>query len=221
MPIAFPPIESATKEGLLAIGGNIDVETLRAAYTQGIFPWPISDDAPMTWFSPDPRGILEIKDFHVSRSFKRFINKTNLEVKFNTNFEGVIRACANMVRKHESDTWISEEIIKGYIKLYKKKNAYSVEVYDGAKLVGGLYGVCFGEMISGESMFHIKTNASKMALYALIKVLTQNNITWLDTQMVSPLLESLGGKNIERLEFKKRLLALNNSSPSRKEVFSN
>lgn len=221
MPIAFPPIESASAEGLLAIGGKIDYETLRAAYSQGIFPWPISEDAPMTWFSPDPRGILELKNLHISHSFKRFIKKNTLQVKFNHDFEKVIRSCANMVRKHEKNTWISEEIIRGYIELFKRENAYSVEVYDGVNLVGGLYGVCFGEIISGESMFHVKTNASKFALYTLVKTLMNANIKWLDTQMVSPLLESLGGENISRNEFKRRLLNLDPKTPSRLEIFSN
>lgn len=221
MPIAFPPIESASSEGLLAIGGKIEPETLRVAYHQGIFPWPISNEAPMTWFSPDPRGILEFNNFYISRSFKKFIRRTSYQVKFNENFETVIRSCAEVVRKHESSTWISEEIIQGYLKLFKEKCAYSVEVYDGEKLVGGLYGVCFGEIITGESMFHLETNASKFGLYKLVEKLSEKKISWLDTQMVSPLLESMGGINISRAEFKRRLLGLNSTSPSRSEIFSN
>ena len=114
MPIKFPPIESASAEGLLAIGGQLDFETLKTAYQSGIFPWPISNDAPLTWFSPDPRGILKIKDFRISKSFQKFLNNTTLEVRFNTSFEEVIRCCAGVSRKHEESTWISEEIIEYY-----------------------------------------------------------------------------------------------------------
>lgn len=219
MPIKFPPIESASAEGLLALGGKIDVDTLTLAYSLGIFPWPISLDAPMTWFSPDPRGILEHNDLHISRSLKKFLNKTNFKVEYNKRFDQVIKACAEVKRKHEDSTWISQEIIDGYTSLFKNGNAYSVEVLEEDKLVGGLYGVCFGELVSGESMFHTKTNASKFALVNLIELLHTKNIKWIDTQMVSPLIESMGGKEVSRLEFKHKLQTLNLLTPTRSQIF--
>lgn len=220
VPISFPPIDSASSEGLLAIGGELDFETLKRAYLSGVFPWPISEELPLTWFSPNPRGILKMENFHKSRSFEKFLRNTNLVVRFNTSFEKVIRSCANVKRDHEESTWISEEIIAGYLNLFEKGHAYSVETFEGENLVGGLYGVCFGEVVSGESMFHTQTNASKMALDKLVEKLKKNNINWLDTQMVSPLLESLGGENIERSEFSHKLKKLNSDFPSRSVLFS-
>ncbi len=216
----FPPIESASADGLLALGGDLSFETLTEAYSLGIFPWPISIDAPLTWFSPDPRGILQFKNFHTSRSFKKFLKKTTLTVSYNQKFEEVIRACATVPRNEEAGTWISEEIIQGYLNLFNKGYAYSVEVNNGDKLVGGLYGVCFGELISGESMFHYEANASKLALYSLIKILSQKDISWIDTQMVSPLLESMGGESIPRIEFKKRIIDLKKKKPIRSSLFT-
>lgn len=220
MPINFPPIDSASSEGLLAIGGKLDYDTLRKAYLSGIFPWPISEDAPLTWFSPNPRGILKFENFHRSRSFQKFLRTTDFRVRYNTCFEDVIRACSTVPRGHEDSTWISEEIIAGYLNLFERGCAYSVETFEGDQLVGGLYGVCFGEMITGESMFHLRTNASKMALNHLVETLQKKNLTWMDTQMVSPLLESLGGENIERSLFKQKLDALNFELPLRDRLFA-
>lgn len=219
MPIKFPPIESASSEGLLAIGGTLDPETLRSAYYSGIFPWPISLDAPVTWFSPDPRGILRCEDLHISRSLTKFLKKTDYKIEFNKRFDEVIRTCAEVKRRHETSTWISNEIIDGYIKLFKAGHAYSIEVLENEELVGGLYGVCFGELVSGESMFHLKTNASKMALVELVRRLRKNNIKWFDIQMVSPLLGDMGGVSIPRSEFAHRLSQLNFQAPSRTQLF--
>lgn len=219
MPVQFPPLETATPEGLLAIGGNLDLETLYIAYTSGIFPWPISDEAPLTWFSPNPRGILELDEFHLPKSFQKFLKKCTYTVKFNENFIEIINSCAEMKRKHEQGTWISEEILDGYINLFNNNLAYCVGVYEGPDLIGGLYGVCFGEIISGESMFHVKDNASKIALYHLVKQLKASSVKWIDTQMVSPLLELFGGKEIPRREFINKLEILNSKEDLRSKLF--
>ncbi len=205
----FPPIHQADENGLLAVGGDLDVESLLKAYQNGIFPWPISDDFPLAWFAPNPRGIIDFEDFHVSKSFKKFINKTKMTVEFNKNFENVIINCSLANRKDQAGTWITDEIIESYIKLHKAGYAYSVETYlfkDGMKrMVGGLYGTCISHFFSGESMYHIEDNASKFALYVLIEKLKLMGITWLDTQMVTPVVQAMGGKEVERSEFMKRL----------------
>jgi leucyl/phenylalanyl-tRNA--protein transferase len=219
MPIVFPPIETASPEGLLAIGGNLDVETLLTAYSQGIFPWPISTDSPLTWFSPDPRGVFFIKDLHLSKSFIKFLKNNTFEVKFNTNFEAVLRNCGSAPRKHEEGTWITQEIVNGYNCLFDAGHAYSVEVYNGEELIGGLYGVSIGNYVTGESMFHKESNASKLALYALICTLKKNNILWLDTQMVTPVIESMGGREIDRKLFLKELNKVIDIENSRDHLF--
>jgi leucyl/phenylalanyl-tRNA---protein transferase len=203
--IVFPPIEEATEDGLVAIGGDLEVDTIETAYRQGIFPWPISIELPLAWFSPDPRGILEPQDFHVSRSFEKFLRKSPFKVTFNQDFNGVIMACARMYRKGQRDTWITPAIVKGYQNLFLSEEAYSVEVWNEDRLVGGLYGVCMGNFISGESMFMLEDNASKVALHYLIMHLKTRHVPFLDTQMVTPVVEQFGGKYIPRPEFLKRL----------------
>lgn len=220
MPVVFPPVETASPEGLLAVGGNLDLETLLTAYKSGIFPWPISEDSPLTWFSPDPRGILFLKDLHISRSFVRFMKKNPYQISFNQNFDKVIQNCSEVKRKHEKGTWISPEIIDGYNMLFQAGYAYSVEVYREKKLVGGLYGVCIGELISGESMFHIEDNASKVAFFSLMEILKKHNIQWIDTQMVTPIISSFGGIQISRNEFIRKIKKINLDSPSREKLFS-
>lgn len=203
--LKFPSVDKADENGLLAIGGDLEVKSLLLAYESGIFPWPISQEMPLAWFSPDPRGILEFDDFHVSKSFKKFLNKTSFTIEFNHNFEAVIMNCAMAKRKEQDGTWITDEIIGHYIDLFRKGYAYSAETYfedNGYKrLVGGVYGVCISNFYSGESMYHVKDNASKFALYHLIQKLKSGGITWLDTQMVTPVVESIGGREIEREKF--------------------
>jgi leucyl/phenylalanyl-tRNA--protein transferase len=203
--IEFPPVEYADENGLLAIGGDLQVDSLLLAYESGIFPWPISKEYPLAWFSPDPRGILKFEDLHISRSFKKFLAKTKLTVEFNTNFEAVIINCAMAKRKDQDETWITDDIIGHYIDLHKSGYAYSVETYmdvDGNKsLVGGMYGVCISNFFSGESMYYKEDNASKLALYTLLKKLNSHGIKWIDTQMVTPVIKDLGGSEIQRKDF--------------------
>lgn len=214
----FPHVEEANEDGLLAVGGDLDIPTLTEAYLNGIFPWPVSKEFPLTWFAPNPRGILEFRDFKKTKSFQKFLNKTEFHCQFNQDFPEIINACANVKRKHEAGTWINEDIIKGYIKLFESGLAYCVGTYNKDKLVGGLYGVCIGEIISGESMFHYEDNASKFALNFLIEKLELIGLKWIDTQMVTPVLQSFGGKDISRKVFMKKLEQLNTSC-SRQEIF--
>lgn len=207
--IIFPPVESATEDGLVAVGGDLEIDTLVAAYRQGIFPWPISVEFPLAWFSPHPRGVLDFDELHIPKSFNKFLKKNSFLVTFNQNFSEVILSCARARRKGQRDTWITPDIIKAYNHLFNSGLAYSVEVWRNKNLVGGLYGVCMGDFFSGESMFMKEDNASKFALYSLIELLRSKDINWLDTQMVTPVVESFGGKHIPRKEFISRINSLN------------
>ena len=219
MPVKFPPVEEASEDGLLAIGGDLNSDILIEAYSNGIFPWPVRPDYPMTWFSPDPRGVIDFSDFKIGKTLTKFLKKSPFIVKFNYDFPAVIQKCSETIRKHEVGTWIHPSIIKGYTDLFNKELAYCVGVYEDGELVGGLYGVCIGEMISGESMFHTKTNASKVALVSLINLLKSKGLNFIDTQMVTPVIAGFGGKNIPRKEF---ILKLKNLDKNRKryEIFS-
>lgn len=216
--IVFPPVSEATVDGLVAVGGDLEIDTLITAYRSGIFPWPVSVDLPLAWFSPDPRGVIMIDEMHVSKSFAKFLKKNPFQVTFNQAFDDVITQCARMARKNQPTTWITPDIINGYEKLFKQELAYSVDVWNGKELIGGLYGVCMGDFVSGESMFTKEDNASKYALYSLLLRLKDKGITWLDTQMVTPVVEGFGGRYIEREEFLEKISQKNWTRP-RSEVF--
>lgn len=216
--IVFPPVESATEDGLVAIGGDLEVDTLVEAYRQGIFPWPISVEFPLAWFSPNPRGILEFSELHIPKSFAKFLKKNPYQVTFNQAFDEVIKECARIYRKGQPNTWITPDIIHGYERLFKKELAYSVEVWDKDQLVAGIYGVTMGNFISGESMFTKEDNASKYGLYALIKHLESKGLKWMDTQMVTPVVETFGGKYIGRIDFLE-LLDKTDWNKKRRDIF--
>lgn len=221
--IVFPPVETASQDGLVAVGGDLELDTLLEAYKKGIFPWPLSTyplnvDLPNTWFSPDPRGMLEFKNLHIPRSFVKFLKKSPFEVTFNESFADVIVSCSKIPRKDQPGTWITPEIINAYINMFEAGYAYSVEVWDKERLVGGMYGVIMGEFISGESMFTIKPNAGKTALYTLIHHLQEKGLTWIDTQMVTEVVKQFGGKYYPRPVFLKKLQELD-WTRKRDEIF--
>lgn len=208
--IVFPPVESANEDGLVAVGGDFEVDTILTAYRQGIFPWPLSSyplnaNLPNTWFSPDPRGMLRFKNLHVSTSFKKFLKKSPFTIKFNTAFEKVIENCSSMKRKDQPGTWITPPLMEAYIKLFHEGFAYSAEAWNGDELVGGLYGVTIGDFFSGESMFTLQDNAGKQAFYGLIQLLESKNVKWIDTQMVTEVVKQFGGKYVARPTFMKLL----------------
>jgi leucyl/phenylalanyl-tRNA--protein transferase len=224
MPIvSFPPIDQADENGLLAIGGDLQVESLLLAYKRGIFPWPINEDFPLAWFAPNPRGIIEFTDFHIPKSLKKTLKKNAYKIKFNTNFEAVIMNCALISnRKGQTETWITQDIINAYIELFRQGYAYSVEVYtndDEEKIVGGVYGVCIDSYFSGESMFYRESDASKIALVYLVEKLESIGVKWLDTQMVTSVVSNLGGKEISREEFMAKLKLSDFSTPLKKRKF--
>lgn len=200
----FPDPRTAGEEGLLCIGGDLSVETLKEAYHVGIFPWP-QEGLPLLWFSPPQRGVLDFDEVHWPRRFLRELKNQKYTVTFNQAFSQVIEECAKVPRSHETGTWILPEMQKAYIRFHGSGYAHSVECWDGDELVGGLYGVYVDGVFSGESMFYKVDNASKRCLYALIEKLKSSGIQWLDIQMVTPVLKTFGGKYISRDEFLMRV----------------
>jgi len=196
----FPHPNLADKDGLLAIGGKLDIEWLINAYENGIFPW-YNDENPILWWSPNPRLIFKPQDFHVSKSFKRVLKKHAFTVKLDHQFKNVIEACKNIPRKEEEGTWITDEMKEAYINLHHHGFAHSVEVYKQDELVGGLYGVSLGKAFFGESMFFKKRDASKVALYYLCRQLSKWGFHFIDAQVETDHLISLGAKKIPRPEF--------------------
>ena len=204
----FPPVSTADEDGLLAVGGNLEVPTLVHAYGQGIFPWPIlpDEDVPLTWFAPPSRAVLFFKDFRIPRNLARAQKKNPFTYSFNRAFTDVILRCADAPnRKGHVGTWITEEMIEAYTQLHQAGHAHSVESWNGEELVGGVYGVCIGRCFSAESMFHSEDNASKLALLHLIEHLGSAGAEWLDAQVLNPFTESFGFKDIPREEFQRLL----------------
>ena len=198
--IIFPKPELAEEDGLLAIGGDLRWERLLLAYCNGIFPW-YSDDEPILWWCPKLRFIIKPNEVRISKSMKRVFNRGEFKVTFNNDFEGVIRRCKEL-RENKEGTWITDDMKEAYINLFNKGFASSVEVYKEEKLVGGLYGVNIGRCFFGESMFSTETNASKVALISICKRLEEENYLFLDCQMHTNHLESMGGKFVSWEDFK-------------------
>jgi leucyl/phenylalanyl-tRNA--protein transferase len=200
----FPPPDYADPSGLLAVGGDLSKERLLEAYRLGIFPW-YSDDQPILWWSPDPRLVLDLKDFKISRSLSKTLKKEVFQVTFDHAFEEVIQACAVVPRAAQNGTWITEEMQEAYINLHGLGYAHSVESWFGGKLAGGLYGVSLGKAFFGESMFHLKTDASKVALATLVEKLKSWDFHFIDSQMTTEHMVRLGAKELPRRIFLKRL----------------
>lgn len=196
----FPRPELAEEDGLLGVGGDLSPERLINAYANGIFPW-YSDDQPILWWSPDPRLVLFPKDFKRNKSLKKKVEKREFKVVFDSNFEAVIRNCAQIKREDQDNSWITEEMINAYIKIHELGYAHSVETYFEGKLVGGLYGVSIGKAFFGESMFHNKTDASKVALWYLVDRLLEWDFDFIDAQQETNHLKSLGAIVIKREKF--------------------
>ena len=191
-------------DGIVAIGGPLTITNLLRAYCSGIFPWPINEHI-VPWCCPEERGILEFKDLHISRSLVRAQRTSTFDFTIDQSFLPVITSCATVERKFESGTWITPEIIATYNDLHKAGHAHSVEVWEGTELVGGVYGVDGCGSFSGESMFTLRPNASKLALLYLIEHLKSRGLDWIDIQMPTPHMEAMGAKTIPRSEFLKKL----------------
>jgi leucyl/phenylalanyl-tRNA---protein transferase len=202
--IVFPDPNLADEDGLLAVGGSLSAEFLIAAYSQGLFPW-FNDGEPILWWSPDPRMVLFPKEFVCSASLLQKIRSRRFFVKTDENFDAVIRNCAEIGREGQQGTWITNEIIEAYSNLHNIGIAHSVETYLDGDLVGGLYGVSLGKAFFGESMFHKVSDASKVALYYLSKLLIQWDFHFIDVQQSTKHLKSLGARDLPREEFLKLL----------------
>jgi len=200
----FPDPRESTPDGVVAVGGRPEPALLEEAYARGIFPWPV-DGYPLLWFSPPERGVLFFEELHVPRSLARERRRTRLHFTIDRAFERVIRACSSVERAHERGTWITPDMIRGYTELHRLGRAHSVEAWEGAELVGGVYGVDAGGAFAGESMFYLRPNASKLALLFLIDHLKSRGLDWLDIQVMTPHMEALGARLITRDEFLDRL----------------
>ncbi len=198
----FPDPDSADLNGIVALGGDLSPRRVLLAYKQGIFPW-FSEDEPILWWSPDPRMVLFPKEFKLSKSLKKTLRKTSYKVTFNTAFEAVIDSCARVQREGQQGTWISQQMKQTYLELHRQNSAISVEVWEADILVGGLYGVDLpdNKLFSGESMFSIKTDASKIAFAHLVAWSITQNYTLIDCQVYTNHLESLGAREIDRALF--------------------
>ena len=198
----LPDPSQARDDGLVAVGGDLSVERLLEAYQRGLFPWSAN---PITWWSPDPRGVLPVGAVHVSRSLARTLRRAPYTVSFDQNFSAVIRACAEVPRSGASSTWISPQLLQAYEQLAQAGHAHSVECWQEGRLVGGVYGVSVGGFFAGESMFHRADDASKVALVHLDRHLASRGFTLLDCQMVTSVTRSLGATEIPRADYLERL----------------
>lgn len=197
----FPDVELAGPEGLLAVGGDLNTGRLLAAYQHGIFPW-YSEDQPILWWSPDPRAVLLPDKLKISRSLSKTIRKNIFRMTLDQQFERVIQACANTRRGNtETGTWITPEMMNAYIKLHETGYAHSVEVWYDDKLVGGLYGIALGKAFFGESMFSHMTDASKVGFCFLVRQLDRWGYHFIDCQVESAHLASLGAEPTPRNQF--------------------
>ena len=198
----FPPASMAETDpdGLLAIGGDLSETRLLNAYRAGIFPW-FSENQPLLWWSPDPRTLLFPDRLHVSRSLRKTLRRKVFDVTFDTAFEQVIRHCAVIPRAGQNGTWITNEMLKAYSSLHRQGHAHSVEVWHGGELAGGLYGVAIGAAFYGESMFSHRTDASKIALVKLVDKLAAAGFLFVDCQVVTGHLLSLGAETVDRTTF--------------------
>lgn len=200
-PDTFPPLRTALRDpnGLLSMGGDLSTARLLAAYERGIFPW-YSAGQPILWWSPDPRMVLLPAEFKVSRSLGKSIRNRGYQTSFDRAFAGVMQRCGDEAVRPEG-TWISTEMVAAYTKLHELGYAHSVETWRDGDLVGGLYGVALGRVFFGESMFSIATDASKVALHALVSRLRRHGYGLIDCQMETAHLASLGGRTLPRRDF--------------------
>jgi leucyl/phenylalanyl-tRNA---protein transferase len=202
----FPPTSEALDDpnGLLAVGGDLSVNRLLAAYSRGIFPW-YEQPQPVLWWSPDPRSVLLPEELHISRSLKKTLRKNQLSLSVDTCFADVMAACGEL-RMDGPGTWIGDDMLRAYCQLHHLGHAHSVEVFtDKGELVGGLYGIAIGRAFFGESMFSTVSDASKVAMVGLVNILKRGNFGLIDCQLESEHLNSLGAKNVSRLDFEHRL----------------
>lgn len=195
----FPDPRYAPSD-VVALGEDLRVETLREAYRKGIFPWP-HDDVPLPWFSPRRRTVLFFDELHVGRSLQKARKRAPFVFTIDQSFSKVIRLCAKVPRPEQDGTWIGPNIVAAYTKFHEAGDAHSVEAWDGEELVGGLYGIDAGGVFTGESMFHLRPEASKLALLFLVDHLRARGAAFIDCQVMTPHMEALGAREITRSRF--------------------
>lgn len=197
----FPNPSLADPDGLLAVGGDLEPETLLCAYKNGIFPW-FDSDTPILWWCPDPRAILEFNNLYVSKRLARTLRGDKFQVTFNQDFDAVVKGCAY---RPEEGTWITPEVAKAYGKFHQLGHAHSVEVWQDGSLVGGLYGVAIGGLFAGESMFSTVSDASKIALVALVDRLKHKGFQLFDLQIINDHTSMMGATEIPRDSYLARI----------------
>lgn len=202
--LLFPPVTLAEPDGLLAVGGDLALPRLLLAYSSGLFPWFNADEPPL-WWSPDPRCIFEPGKMVVHRSLAKVLRQHRFRVTVNAAFDAVIAACANERVQNGEETWLNPELKAAFRALHRQGYAHSVESWEGEELVGGVYGLCLGRCFFGESMFHRRSNASKVALHALLELSAIGGFELVDCQVENPHLRQLGAVKISRREFLLRL----------------
>lgn len=202
----FPAVDTAGEDmgGLLAVGADLSPARILDAYGRGIFPWGTVEGLPL-WYSPNPRMVLFPDELRVTRSLRRTLRQGSYEVRFDSNFAGVIQGCAETPRPGQDGTWITPEMIDAYQRLHELGWAHSVETYVAGQLVGGLYGLAIGGMFYGESMFSRQSDVSKIAFAHLVRFISGQGFGMIDCQMRTDHLASLGGREIPRREFSAQL----------------
>lgn len=198
--LVFPHPKYADEDGLLAAGGDLSMQRLLLAYQNGIFPWYNAGE-PIMWWAPNPRFVLFPSEVRLSKSMRKVIRKKTFEIRYDTAFEQVIKACSSTPRLGQSGTWIIPEMIEAYVQLHQLGFAHSIETWQDGKLVGGLYGVALGKCFFGESMFSHVSNASKTALIHLSQTLAQKEFALIDCQVHTPHVESMGAQHIPLEDF--------------------
>jgi leucyl/phenylalanyl-tRNA--protein transferase len=198
--LVFPDPRCAESDGLVAVGGDLRMERLILAYQNGIFPW-YSEGNPIMWFSPNPRLVLFPDELRVSKSLRRVLNSEYFEIRFDTAFDEVIMKCATVKRKDQDATWITNDMTDAYVQLHDQGFAHSVETFYEDELVGGLYGISLGGAFFGESMFHSMSNASKVSLYCLVEKLKSWGFDFIDSQIPTNHMKSLGAREVDRESF--------------------
>ncbi len=195
----FPDPRYARSE-VIAVGDDLGVDTLRDAYRHGIFPWP-HEELPLPWFSPKRRAVIFFDELHVGRSLRKTQKRSPFTFTIDRDFARVIAQCSLAPRPGQDGTWIRQDMIDAYSRLHRAGDAHSVEAWEGDELAGGLYGVDAGGVFTGESMFHHRTDASKLALLFLIDQMRERGATWLDCQVMTPHMEALGARHIARARY--------------------
>ncbi|MBX2849409.1 MAG: leucyl/phenylalanyl-tRNA--protein transferase [Acidiferrobacterales bacterium] len=206
----FPSLDNADEDGLLAMGGDLSLNTLVSAYAQGVFPW-FNEGQPILWWSPDPRLVLYPDEVKISRSLKKNL-KNKYQVTCDRVFKHVVKGCAlrgSTPNSVPEGTWITEQMYEAYVDLHNAGYAHSIETWNNDQLVGGLYGVCLGDVFFGESMFSLEVDASKVALVYLCQHLLNKNFQLIDCQVASDHLFTLGAREIPRKAFTDSLVNIN------------